>query len=102
MNIERKIYIDALYPDEKRIVVLKNGEIESFDYEIASKKQVVGNIYLARVTSVEKSLQAAFVEFLSTGKQGFLPFYEIHPSYFGVKKDEKLHFINYCFDLRFL
>jgi ribonuclease E len=80
----KKIYIDATYPGEIRGVVLKkDNEIEAFEYEASDKKQIKGNIYLAKVTRIEPSLQAAFVDY-GLDKHGFLPFSEIHPSYYQI------------------
>jgi ribonuclease E len=85
MSISR-ILIDAVYPDETRVVIYDNNKIQAFDYETASKKQTKGNIYLARITRVEPSLQAAFVEY-GENKHGFLPFSEIHPAYYSVAEE---------------
>ena len=62
MDKTNKMLIDATHPEETRVVVLRNGRVEEFDYESASRKPLRGNIYLAKVTRVEPSLQAAFVE----------------------------------------
>ena len=84
-----KILIDALYPQEVRVVRLsKDNKILNFDYEFAAKKQLKGNIYLAKVTRVEPSLQAAFVEY-GENKHGFLPFVEIHPDYYQIPAEDK-------------
>ncbi len=77
------ILIDGVYPEETRVVIHENNLIQEFDYETAAKKQIKGNIYLAKVTRVEPSLQAAFIDY-GGGKHGFLPFNEIHPDYFNV------------------
>ncbi|MGB4191716.1 MAG: Rne/Rng family ribonuclease [Rickettsiales bacterium] len=79
--MSKKILIDAAYPGETRVVIHENNGINDFDYENSHKKQLKGNIYLARITRVEPSLQAAFIEY-GGNKHGFLPFNEIHPSYF--------------------
>ncbi len=79
--MSKKILIDAVYPGETRVVIYDQNRIQDFDYENSHKKQLKGNIYLARVTRVEPSLQAAFIEY-GGDKHGFLPFNEIHPSYF--------------------
>jgi ribonuclease E len=85
----KKIYIDANYPKEIRGVVVKNdNEIESFEYETSDKKQTKGNIYLAKVTRIEPSLQAAFVDY-GLDKHGFLPFSEIHPSYYQIPVSDR-------------
>ncbi|MFP4519554.1 MAG: ribonuclease E/G, partial [Oceanicaulis sp.] len=81
--MSRKMLIDAAHPEETRVVVVENNRVEEFDFESASKKPIRGNIYLARVTRVEPSLQAAFVEY-GGNKHGFLAFNEIHPDYYQI------------------
>src|SRR5690606_39055979 len=71
------------HPEETRVVVLRGGRVEEFDYESASRKPLRGNIYLAKVTRVEPSLQAAFVEY-GGNRHGFLAFSEIHPDYYQI------------------
>jgi ribonuclease E len=83
----RRMLIDAAHPEEIRVVVSNDGSIEEFEYQNA-KRSIKGNIYLAKVTRVEPSLQAAFVDY-GMQKQGFLPFSEIHPDYYQIPKDEK-------------
>jgi ribonuclease E len=78
-----KMLIDASHPEETRVVVLKGNRIEEFDFESEHKKQIKGNIYLAKVTRVEPSLQAAFVEY-GGNRHGFLAFGEIHPDYYQI------------------
>ncbi len=78
-----KMIIDASHPEETRVVVLRGNRVEEFDFESASKKQLRGNIYLAKVTRVEPSLQAAFVEY-GGNRHGFLAFSEIHPDYYQI------------------
>ena len=80
---KNKMLIDATHPEETRVVVLRNGRVEEFDYESASRKLLRGNIYLAKVTRVEPSLQAAFVEY-GGNRHGFLAFSEIHPDYYQI------------------
>lgn len=75
--------IDAVHPEETRVAVVKKNRLEEFDYETSTKKQLKGNIYLAKVTRVEPSLQAAFVEY-GGGRNGFLVFSEIHPDYYQI------------------
>jgi ribonuclease E len=75
--------IDASHPEETRVVVQRGSRIEEFDFESASRKQLRGNIYLAKVTRVEPSLQAAFVEY-GGNRHGFLAFSEIHPDYYQI------------------
>src|ERR671919_131506 len=78
-----KMLIDATHPEETRVVVVRGNRVEEFDFESASRRQLRGNIYLAKVTRVEPSLQAAFVEF-GGNRHGFLAFSEIHPDYFRI------------------
>jgi ribonuclease E len=78
-----KMLIDASHPEETRVVVTRGNRIEEFDFESRDKKQLRGNIYLARVTRVEPSLQAAFVEY-GGNRHGFLAFSEIHPDYYQI------------------
>jgi ribonuclease E len=79
----RKMLIDASQPEETRVVVMQGGRIEDFDYDFEAKKQLKGNIYLAKVTRVEPSLQAAFVDY-GGNRHGFLAFNEIHPDYYKI------------------
>ncbi|KAA5804667.1 ribonuclease E/G [Alkalicaulis satelles] len=81
--MSRKMLIDAAHPEETRVVVVENNRVEEFDYESAARKPIRGNIYLAKVTRVEPSLQAAFVEY-GGNKHGFLAFNEIHPDYYQI------------------
>jgi ribonuclease E len=78
-----KMLIDATHPEETRVVVLRGQRVEEFDFESASRKQLRGNIYLAKVTRVEPSLQAAFVDY-GGNRHGFLAFSEIHPDYYQI------------------
>jgi ribonuclease E len=80
---KNKMLIDATHPEETRVVVLRGGRVEEFDFESASRKPLRGNIYLAKVTRVEPSLQAAFVEY-GGNRHGFLAFSEIHPDYYQI------------------
>ncbi|PPR77267.1 MAG: Ribonuclease E [Alphaproteobacteria bacterium MarineAlpha2_Bin1] len=75
--------IDGTQPEETRVAVVKNNRLEEFDYENVSKVQLKGNVYLAKITRVEPSLQAAFVEY-GGGRNGFLAFSEIHPDYYQI------------------
>ena len=79
----KRMLIDASHPEETRVVVLTGNRLEEFDYETNAKKQLKGNIYLAKVTRVEPSLQAAFVDY-GGNRHGFLPFSEIHPDYYRI------------------
>ena len=78
-----RMLIDATHMEETRVVVLNGNRLEEFDFETSTKKQLKGNIYLAKVTRVEPSLQAAFVEF-GGDRHGFLAFNEIHPDYYQI------------------
>jgi len=79
----KRMLIDAAHPEETRVVVLSGNRLEEFDFESSTKKQVKGNIYLAKVTRVEPSLQAAFVDY-SNHRHGFLASSEIHPDYYKI------------------
>ncbi len=81
--MSNKMIIDASHPEETRVVVLRGSRVEEFDFESASKKPLRGNIYLAKVTRVEPSLQAAFVDY-GGNRHGFLAFSEIHPDYYQI------------------
>ena len=83
-----RMLIDARHPEETRVAVLKGNRIEEFDFESADKRQIKGNIYLAKVTRVEPSLQAAFVDF-GGNRHGFLAFSEIHPDYYQIPKEDR-------------
>ena len=84
-----KMLIDASHPEETRVVVIKGNRIEEFDFESAARRQLKGNIYLAKVTRVEPSLQAAFVEY-GGNRHGFLAFSEIHPDYYQIPLADRL------------
>jgi ribonuclease E len=79
----KRMLIDATHPEETRVVVLNGNKLEEFDFETSTKKQLKGNIYLAKVTRVEPSLQAAFVDY-GGNRHGFLAFNEIHPDYWRI------------------
>ncbi|WP_379546614.1 ribonuclease E/G [Qipengyuania sp. DSG2-2] len=83
-----RMLIDARHSEETRVAVLKGNRIEEFDFESADHKQIKGNIYLAKVTRVEPSLQAAFVDF-GGNRHGFLAFSEIHPDYYQIPKEDR-------------
>jgi ribonuclease E len=83
-----RMLIDTAHPEETRVVVVKGSRIEEFDFESAAKKQLKGNIYLAKVTRVEPSLQAAFVEY-GGNRHGFLAFNEIHPDYYQIPVEDR-------------
>jgi ribonuclease E len=78
-----KMLIDATHPEETRVVVLRDNRVEEFDYESAARKLLRGSIYLAKITRVEPSLQAAFVDY-GGNRHGFLAFSEIHPDYYQI------------------
>jgi ribonuclease E len=79
----KKMLIDATHSEETRVVVVDGNKVEEFDFETVNKRQLAGNIYLAKVTRVEPSLQAAFVEY-GGNRHGFLAFAEIHPDYYQI------------------
>ena len=84
-----KMLIDATHPEETRVVVVRGSRVEEFDFESANRKQLRGNIYLAKVTRVEPSLQAAFVDY-GGNRHGFLAFSEIHPDYYQIPTADRL------------
>src|SRR5690606_14269794 len=79
----KRMLVDGTHPEETRIVVSSGNKLEEFDFESQSRRQLRGNIYLAKVTRVEPSLQAAFVEY-GGNRHGFLAFSEIHPDYYQI------------------
>ncbi|MCF2515514.1 Rne/Rng family ribonuclease [Sphingomonas sp. G124] len=83
-----RMLIDARHPEETRVAVAKGNRIEEFDFESSEHKQLKGNIYLAKVTRVEPSLQAAFVDY-GGNRHGFLAFSEIHPDYYQIPKADR-------------
>ncbi len=83
-----RMLIDARHQEETRVAVLQGNRIEEFDFESADRKQIKGNIYLAKVTRVEPSLQAAFVDF-GGNRHGFLAFSEIHPDYYQIPREDR-------------
>ena len=83
-----RMLIDASHTEETRVAVVRGNRIDEFDFEAANKKQLRGNIYLARVTRVEPSLQAAFVEY-GGNRHGFLAFSEIHPDYYQIPIEDR-------------
>jgi ribonuclease E len=86
--MSNRMLIDARHPEETRVAVVNGQRIEEFDFEAADKRQLKGNIYLAKVTRVEPSLQAAFVEY-GGNRHGFLAFSEIHPDYYQIPKEDR-------------
>jgi len=83
-----RMLIDARHQEETRVAVVKGNRIEEFDFEAESRKQIKGNIYLAKVTRVEPSLQAAFIDY-GGNRHGFLAFSEIHPDYYQIPKEDR-------------
>ena len=79
----KKMLIDATHAEETRVVVADGNKVEEFDFESLNKRQLAGNIYLAKITRVEPSLQAAFVDY-GGNRHGFLAFSEIHPDYYQI------------------
>ncbi len=83
-----RMLIDARHREETRVAVVQGNRIEEFDFESAERKQLKGNIYLAKVTRVEPSLQAAFIDY-GGNRHGFLAFSEIHPDYYQIPKEDR-------------
>ncbi len=86
--MSNRMLIDARHPEETRVAVVNGQRIDEFDFEAADRKQLKGNIYLAKVTRVEPSLQAAFVEY-GGNRHGFLAFSEIHPDYYQIPREDR-------------
>ena len=86
--MSQRMLIDARHPEETRVAVVNGNRIEEFDFEAAERKQLKGNIYLAKVTRVEPSLQAAFIDY-GGNRHGFLAFSEIHPDYYQIPKEDR-------------
>ncbi|MEM1307292.1 MAG: ribonuclease E/G, partial [Pseudomonadota bacterium] len=86
---KNKMLIDASHSEETRVVVMKNNRVEEFDFESAARKLLKGSIYLAKITRVEPSLQAAFVDF-GGNRHGFLAFNEVHPDYYQIPHADRL------------
>ncbi len=84
----KRMLIDANHPEETRVVVLQDHQLADFDFESSTKRQIKGNVYLAKVTRVEPSLQAAFVDY-GGNRHGFLAFSEIHPDYFQIPQADR-------------
>src|SRR3979490_3439412 len=85
----KRMLIDAIHPEETRVVVFDGSKVEEFDFEAASKRPLKGNIYLAKVTRVEPSLQAAFVEY-GGNRQGFLGLSVIDPDYYQIPVADRI------------
>ena len=88
----KKMLIDATHAEETRVVVVDGNKVEEFDFETQSRRQLAGNIYLAKVTRVEPSLQAAFIDY-GGNRHGFLAFNEIHPDYYQIPVADRLALI---------
>jgi len=88
-TMTKKMLIDASHPEETRVVIVDGNRVEELDFESRNKRQLRGNVYLARVTRVEPSLQAAFIEY-GGNRHGFLAFSEIHPDYYQIPHEDKL------------
>src|SRR5689334_13176002 len=86
--MSKNMLIDAAHAEETRVVVVDGSRVEEFDFESQNRKQLRGNIYLAKVTRVEPSLQAAFVEY-GGNRHGFLAFNEIHPDYYQIPSADR-------------
>jgi ribonuclease E len=86
--MSRLMLIDAAHPEETRVAIVNNGQVDDFDFEATGNEQLRGNIYLAKVTRVEPSLQAAFVEY-GGNRHGFLAFSEIHPDYYQLPAEDR-------------
>ncbi|HYD18373.1 MAG TPA: ribonuclease E/G [Patescibacteria group bacterium] len=84
----KRMLIDATHPEETRVAVINGNRLEEYDYETTVRKQLKGNIYLVKVTRVEPSLQAAFIDF-GGNRHGFLPFPEIHPDYYRIPVQDR-------------
>ena len=96
--MQKKLLIDASHQEETRIVLLNNQQVEEFDFESINKKQIAGNIFLAKVTRVEPSLQAAFLDY-GGNRHGFLAFSEIHPDYYQIPVADKKLLLEDTFNL---
>ncbi|MEM8665135.1 MAG: S1 RNA-binding domain-containing protein, partial [Pseudomonadota bacterium] len=92
--MSNKMLVDAIHPEETRVVVVRDKKVEDFDFEAASRKPLRGNIYLAKVTRVEPSLQAAFVDY-GGNRHGFLAFSEIHPDYYQIPQADRAALLEY-------
>jgi ribonuclease E len=86
--MSKNMLIDAAHAEETRVVVVDGSRVEEFDFESSNRKQLRGNIYLAKVTRVEPSLQAAFIEY-GGNRHGFLAFNEIHPDYYQIPSEDR-------------
>lgn len=85
----KRMLIDAAHPEETRVVIVDGSRVDELDFESRHKRQIRGNVYLAKVTRVEPSLQATFLDY-GGNKHGFLAFSEIHPDYYQIPYEDKL------------
>jgi len=88
LYMSKLMLIDAAHTEETRVAIVNNGQVDDFDFETTGNEQLRGNIYLAKVTRVEPSLQAAFVEY-GGNRHGFLAFSEIHPDYYQLPAEDR-------------
>ena len=86
--MSKLMLIDAAHPEETRVAIVNGGQVDDFDFETTGNEQLRGNIYLAKITRVEPSLQAAFVEY-GGNRHGFLAFSEIHPDYYQLPAEDR-------------
>ena len=86
--MSKKILVDASYKDEVQVAVISNGKMEDFEYSTKHRQTIKSNIYLAKVTRVEPSLQAAFIDY-GGNRHGFVPFAEIHPDYYNIPIEDR-------------
>jgi len=86
--MNKKMLIDATHAEETRVVVVEGNKVDEFDFESVTKRQLAGNIYLAKVTRVEPSLQAAFVDY-GGNRHGFLAYSEVHPDYYQIPVEDR-------------
>ena len=93
----KSMLIDAAHLEETRILILEDKKIEDLDFESSTKEQIRGNIYLAKVSRVEPSLRAAFVDY-GKDRHGSVPFNEIHPDYFQIPIADKQELLNNTID----
>ena len=89
----KRMLIDATHSEESRVAILSQDRLEEFDFETTTKKQLKGNVYLAKIIRIEPSLQADFVEF-GGNRHGFLAFNEIHPHYYRVPVEDQQAILN--------
>ena len=93
--MSKKILIDTTSNEEIRVAITENGKLDDFEIESKKKNALKGNIYLAKITRIEPSLQAAFVDY-GADRHGFLPLTEIHPDYFKIPTSDQENFQKLC------